>query len=240
MSIIPGFCGHGVYSNSLSVKRRLPSPRIRSRRKARAAKSCSIRRSSPIVGRRWISCASRHPTASRTADLAQPRGLRNTQWLAAGVDALPFTRRPTAMKSRTSSTPIRGPLMQGRGLIRGEVQGARTPNKGLSADLDAVAAEDPARSDFRRSPHAKAARRTLPSAGKRYFLHRRRSRHLPHTAAGYRPAVKSMVMHDVGTGDDDPGEARPRYDTPTLSVSIMRHRVSSSWPGRHAEGSAHE
>ncbi len=65
---------------------------------------------------------------------------------------------------------IRGPLMQGRGLIRGEVhESLGQPNKGLSADLDALAAYTNSHA-FTLSPYAKHGLSELAEEGRAIFL----------------------------------------------------------------------
>ena len=173
----------------------------------------------PIVGRRWISCASCHPDGQQDGRTwHNPEGLRNTQWLAGLAWTHPIHWSADRDEVQDFEHTIRGPLMQGRGLIRGEVQKELgSPNKGLSADLDAVAAYTNSH-EFPRSPHAKAGLSNAAQRGKALFFSTDTKCAACHTPPLFTDsAVKSMVMHDVGTGDDDPGEKLGhKYDTPTL------------------------
>ena len=96
----------------------------------------------PMVGRRWISCASCHPDGEADGRTWQnPEGLRNTTALAGLAWTHPLHWSADRDEVQDFEHTIRGPLMQGRGLIRGKVNpelGA--PNKGLSPELDALAA----------------------------------------------------------------------------------------------------
>ncbi|MCI0358878.1 MAG: c-type cytochrome [Planctomycetaceae bacterium] len=173
----------------------------------------------PIVGRRWISCASCHPDGQQDGRTwHNPEGLRNTQWLAGLAWTHPIHWSADRDEVQDFEHTIRGPLMQGRGLIRGEVQKELgPPNKGLSADLDAVAAYTNSH-ELPQSPHAKAGLSAAAQRGKTLFFSTQTKCATCHAPPLFTDsAVKTMLMHDVGTGDDDPGEKLgPKYDTPTL------------------------
>jgi YVTN family beta-propeller protein len=173
----------------------------------------------PMVGRRWISCASCHPDGQPDGRTwHNPEGLRNTQWLAGLAWTHPIHWSADRDEVQDFEHTIRGPLMQGRGLIRGQVQkDLAAPNKGLSADLDSLAAY----SNSHRlplSPHAKQGLSAAAQRGKAIFFSNETKCAVCHSGPLLTDsAVKSMPMHDVGTGGDDPGEKLgPKYDTPTL------------------------
>src|SRR5260221_11405422 len=110
----------------------------------------------PMVGRRWISCSSCHPDGDGDGRTWQnPEGLRNTTALFGMSWTLPIHWSAGRDEVQDFAPPVRSPLMQGRGLIRGPVQPAlEAPNKGLSHDLDALAAYSNSHK-FALSPHAK-------------------------------------------------------------------------------------
>jgi YVTN family beta-propeller protein len=173
----------------------------------------------PIVGRRWISCASCHPDGQPDGRTwHNPEGLRNTQWLAGLAWTHPIHWSADRDEVQDFEHTIRGPLMQGRGLIRGEVQKELgTPNKGLSVDLDALAAYTNSH-ELPQSPHAKAGLSAAAERGKSLFFSAETKCATCHSGPLFTDSdVKTMLMHDVGTGGDDPGEKLgPKYDTPTL------------------------
>jgi cytochrome c peroxidase len=173
----------------------------------------------PMVGRRWISCASCHPDGQQDGRTwHNPEGLRNTQWLAGLSWTHPIHWSADRDEVQDFEHTIRGPLMQGRGLIRGPVQqelGA--PNKGLSADLDALAAYTNSHR-WRLSPHAKQGLSAAAQRGKAVFFASETRCATCHSGPLYTDStVKSPAMHDVGTSGDDASEKLgPRFDTPSL------------------------
>ncbi len=173
----------------------------------------------PMVGRRWISCASCHPDGQQDGRTwHNPEGLRNTQWLAGLTWTHPIHWSADRDEVQDFEHTIRGPLMQGRGLIRGPVQkDFGPPNKGLSADLDALAAYSNSH-ELPLSPHAKSGLSAAALRGKSLFFADETKCAVCHRGPLYTDsAVQDLPMHDVGTGDDDPSEKLgPKYDTPTL------------------------
>src|SRR5262245_19242812 len=173
----------------------------------------------PMVGRRWISCASCHPDGQQDGRTwHNPEGLRNTQWLAGLAWTHPIHWSADRDEVQDFEHTIRGPLMQGRGLIRGQVQKELgSPNKGLSADLDALAAYTNSHV-LPQSPHAKQGLSAAGQRGKALFFASETRCATCHSGPLFTDsAVKTLPMHDVGTGGDDPSEKLgPRYDTPTL------------------------
>src|SRR5262245_53028653 len=173
----------------------------------------------PMVGRRWISCASCHPDGQQDGRTwHNPEGLRNTQWMAGLAWTHPIHWSADRDEVQDFEHTIRGPLMQGRGLIRGQVsKELGEANKGLSADLDALAAYTNSHR-FPLSPHAKQGLSAAAQRGKAIFFSSETRCAMCHNGPLFTDsAVKSMPIHDVGTGGDDPSEKLgPRYDTPTL------------------------
>jgi cytochrome c peroxidase len=116
---------------------------------------------------------------------------------------------------------IRGPLMQGRGLIQGSVRESLSePNKGLSQRLDALAAYSNSHK-FPLSPYAKKGLSEAAQRGREIFLSSETQCASCHSGPFFtdsRPgAAAEIIRHDVGTGNDDPGEKMgSAYDTPTL------------------------
>jgi YVTN family beta-propeller protein len=173
----------------------------------------------PMVGRRWISCASCHPDGDPDGRTwHNPEGLRNTQWLAGMAWTHPIHWSADRDEVQDFEHTIRGPLMQGRGLIRGRVQPELgPPNKGLSAELDALALYSNSHR-FPLSPHAKGGLSESALRGKELFFSTETKCASCHSGPFYTDSNgPTAPMHDVGTGEDDPSEKLgPKYDTPTL------------------------
>ena len=174
----------------------------------------------PMVGRRWISCSSCHPDGDpdgRTWN--NPEGRRNTPSLAGLAWTHPLHWSADRDETQDFEHTIRGLLMQGRGLLRGEVhESLGAPNKGRSRDLDALAAytnsSHVALSPYARNGLGEAARR-----GKEIFFSKKTGCVTCHTGPYYTDSTPGsrIVRHDVGTGEGDPTEKMgPAYDTPTL------------------------
>ena len=177
----------------------------------------------PMVGRRWISCSSCHPDGQADARTWQnPEGLRNTTGFAAMARTHPLHWSADRDEAHDFENTIRGPLMQGRGLIRGPAQkDLGPPNAGLSTDLDAMA--EYCNSFWPTlSPHAAGPGKLSPAAerGKEVFFRTDVGCASCHSGPLYTNSAlepKPFQLHDVGTGEDDPSEKMgPRYDTPTL------------------------
>jgi len=173
----------------------------------------------PMAGRRWISCASCHPDGQQDGRTwHNPEGLRNTQWLAGLAWTHPIHWSADRDEVQDFEHTIRGPLMQGRGLIRGQVQkDLGDPNKGLSADLDALAAYTNSHR-WPISPYAKQGLSSAAQRGKAIFSAADTKCATCHSGPLFTDsAVKSLPMHDVGTdGDDTSEKLGPKYDTPSL------------------------
>jgi len=176
----------------------------------------------PMAGRRWVSCSSCHPDGDPDGRTWQKQeGQRDTPALAGLAWTHPILWSANRDEVQDFEHTIRGPLMQGRGLVRGDVQPVLgPPNKGLSADLDALAAYTNSHT-FTLSPHAKAGLSEAAQRGRAIFFAATTGCSQCHAGPFYtdsrpRPPER-MVRHDVGTGGDDPTEIMgPAYDTPTL------------------------
>ncbi len=175
----------------------------------------------PMVGRRWISCSSCHPDGQADGRTwHNPEGLRNTQSFAGMAWTHPIHWSADRDEVQDFEHTIRGPLMQGRGLIRGRVQEQLGPkNKGLSKQLDALAAYSNSHK-FALSPYAKQGLSDAAKRGRELFRSDRTQCAKCHqgpflTDSRSRPA-NEIIRHDVGTGDDESEKMGPAYDTPTL------------------------
>ena len=173
----------------------------------------------PMVRRRWISCSSCHVDGESDGRTWQnPEGLRDTPSLAAMAWTHPLHWSADRDEVQDFEHTIRGQLMQGRGLIGRQVHpelGA--PNKGLSRELDALAAYSNTHK-APLSPHAKAGLSESARRGREVFFSSQTACATCHSGPYYTDSTPGKVnRHDVGTGGDDPSEKMgPAYDTPTL------------------------
>jgi len=174
----------------------------------------------PMVGRRWISCSSCHPDGDADGRTWQnPEGLRATPPLFGLAWTHPLHWSADRDESQDFEHTIRGPLMQGRGLVRGRVnKSLEQPNKGLSTDLDALAAYTNSHT-FTLSPYARRGLSDSAKRGRSLFLSKKVGCAGCHSGPFYtdsQPRPK-LLTHDVGTGAVDPSEKMgPAYDTPML------------------------
>jgi DNA-binding beta-propeller fold protein YncE len=176
----------------------------------------------PMAGRRWISCSSCHPDGEPDGRTwHNPEGLRNTQSLAGMAATHPIHWSADRDEVQDFEHTIRGPLMQGKGLIRGKVQPSLgKPNAGLSTELDALAAYANSHK-VARSPFAKTGLSEFAEAGKRIFFSEQTKCATCHAGPLFTDsqpaAADQIVRHDVGTGREDESETMgTKYDTPTL------------------------
>jgi len=177
----------------------------------------------PMVGQRWISCSSCHPDGDPDGRTwHNPEGLRNTQSLAGMAWTHPIHWSADRDEVQDFEHTIRGPLMQGRGLIRGKVHPSlETPNSGLSHDLDAMAAYSNSH-NFTLSPFSKGGLNKSARRGRGLFFSKETGCAKCHTGPLFSDSQpvddpKKILRHDVGTGKDDPTEKMgPAFDTPTL------------------------
>lgn len=176
----------------------------------------------PMTGRRWVSCSSCHPDGQPDGRTwLKDEGLRNTPALAGLAWTHPILWSANRDEVQDFEHTIRGPLMQGRGLLSGEVHPPLgPPNKGGSADLDALAAYTNSHT-FTFSPHAKGRLSEPAKRGREIFFSTTTGCQRCHGGPFYtdsRPRPPDQIVrHNVGTGNDDPAEVMgPAYDTPTL------------------------
>jgi len=168
----------------------------------------------PMVGRRWISCSSCHPDGETDLRTWQnPEGLRDTPPLGYMAYTYPLHWSADRDEVQDFEHTIRGQLMQGKGLMRARPNPALgPPNKGLSKDLDALAAYSNTHK-LPRSPHAKSGLSESAQRGKTLFFSAATQCATCHSG----PFYTDQKTHDVGTRRDDPSEQMPpAYDTPTL------------------------
>ncbi len=168
----------------------------------------------PMTRRRWISCSSCHPDGDPDGRTwQQPEGLRNTQSLFGMKFTHPIHWSADRDEVQDFEHTLRSPLMQGRGLIRGNVNEALgKPNAGLSKELDAVAAYANTH-PFKLSPFSKQGLSDAAQRGKSLFLSESVGCAKCHSNWFY----TDNKMHDVGTGRNDRTELMgTSYDTPTL------------------------
>lgn len=174
----------------------------------------------PMVGRRWISCSSCHPDGDGDGRTWQnPEGLRNTMPLFGMAWTHPIHWSADRDEVQDFEHTVRGPLMQGTGLVRGKLNPSLDkPNKGLSKDLDALSAYSNSHK-FSLSPHAKTGLSESAQRGKRLLFSAEVGCAACHSGPLYSDSTPQapFKVHDVGTGGDDPTEKMgPKYDTPTL------------------------
>jgi cytochrome c peroxidase len=173
-----------------------------------------------MSGRKWISCSSCHPDGDADGRTwHNPEGLRNTQSLAGMAWTHPIHWSADRDEVQDFEHTIRGQLMQGRGLLRGDLQPELGPaNAGLSRELDALAAYANTHK-FALSPHAKQGLSEAAKRGREVFLSEETKCATCHGGPLYTDSLtgREIIRHDVGTGQDDPGEKMgPKYDTPPL------------------------
>ncbi len=174
----------------------------------------------PMASRRWISCSSCHPDGDPDGKTwHNPEGLRNTQSLAGMSWTHPIHWSADRDEVQDFEYTIRGNLMQGRGLLRGPLhKELAEPNSGRSRELDALAAYSNSHG-YSLSPHAKGGLSDAAKRGKEIFFSTETKCATCHSGPMYADSQPGPMppKHDVGTGEDDPGEKMgPAYDTPSL------------------------
>jgi YVTN family beta-propeller protein len=183
----------------------------------------------PMTSRRWISCASCHPDGHNDGRVwQQPEGLRRTPALFGLAHTHPLHWSADRDEVQDFEYTIRGPLMQGRGLLDQAIK----PKDGFKAieleealagrskDLDTLAIYCNS-FEFTLSPHIPAPGQLYPAAqrGKELFFSDSVGCAKCHSGPYFTDSSlkKPFQLHDVGTGNDDPTEKMgPKYDTPTL------------------------
>lgn len=179
----------------------------------------------PMTGQRWISCASCHPDGQPDGKTwHNPEGLRNTPPLGGLAFTHPQHWSADRDETQDFEHTIRGPLMQGRGLVRGPINvSLGKPNRGLSKDLDALAAYTNSHK-VPLSPYAKHGLSDSAKRGRELFFSKETACASCHSGPFFTDSQsgKPSKRHDVGTGGDDPSEKMgPEYDTPML-LSLYR------------------
>jgi cytochrome c peroxidase len=174
---------------------------------------------SPMSARRWISCSSCHPDGDADGQTwQQPEGLRQTQPLFGLGWTHPLHWSADRDEVQDFEHTIRGLLMQGRGLARGDIsESLEDFNSGLSDELDALAAYTNSH-QFSLSPHAKGGLSDSAQRGRELFLSSSTGCADCHGGPCYSDSRPDWGrMHDVGTGANDASELMgTEYDTPTL------------------------
>jgi YVTN family beta-propeller protein len=183
----------------------------------------------PMTSRHWIACASCHPDGHTDGRVWQnPEGLRKTPAMFGLAHTHPLHWSADRDEVQDFEYTIRGRLMQGAGLVRGplapkhgfEATELDERLAGRSKDLDALAVYCNS-FDFTLSPHLRTEGHLSPAAqrGKKVFFDHAVGCAQCHSGPYYTDSrlEKPFLLHDVGTGNDDPTEKMgPRYDTPTL------------------------
>ncbi len=177
----------------------------------------------PMSGRSWISCSSCHPDGdSDGRTWQQPEGLRATQPLGGLLWTHPLHWSADRDEVQDFEHSIRGKLMQGQGLLKGTLPDALAePISGRSAALDALAAYTNSHK-FAMSPHAKHGLSDAAARGRELFFAESTQCATCHSGPLFSDSqpllsTSEFLVHDVGTGGDDPSELMgPKYDTPTL------------------------
>ncbi|GAC1447718.1 MAG: hypothetical protein NVSMB9_30220 [Isosphaeraceae bacterium] len=183
----------------------------------------------PMSSRKWISCASCHPGGDHDGRTWQnPEGKRNTTSLFGMADTHPLHWSADRDELHDFEHTIRGPLMQGTGLIEdGEVSAPLDkPLAGRSKALDALAAYCNSLQP-NLSPHAAGPGRLTEAAERGRTLFESKETgcatcHAPPNYTDSRLDPRPFALHDVGTGTGDPTETMgPGYDTPSL-IGVYR------------------
>jgi YVTN family beta-propeller protein len=183
----------------------------------------------PMTSRRWIACSSCHPDGLADGRVWQnPEGLRKTPSLFGLAHTHPLHWSADRDEVQDFEYTIEGPLMQGRGFLRGAIKPKQAfqpteldeTTAGRSKELDALAIYTNS-FEFPLSPNIPAAGRLSPSAqrGKKLFFDTTVGCASCHSGPYYsdNSLEKPFKLHDVGTGKDDPSEKiGPTYKTPTL------------------------
>jgi DNA-binding beta-propeller fold protein YncE len=176
----------------------------------------------PMSSRHWISCSSCHPDGdSDGRTWQQPEGLRSTQPLFGLAWTHPLHWSADRDEVHDFEHTIRGPLMQGKGLLKGRLPDALAePVTHRSQMLDALAAYTNSH-HFSLSPHSKNGLSDSARRGQILFHSEKTGCGSCHSGPFYSDsqpvATSQLVRHDVGTGRSDQSELMGfAYDTPTL------------------------
>lgn len=209
----------------------------------------------PMSGRQWIACSSCHIDGDADGRTwQQPEGLRQTQPLAALAWTHPLHWSADRDEVQDFEHTIRGKLMQGRGLLRGQLPDALDePISGRSRLLDALAVYTNSHQPSL-SPHAKDGLSAAALRGQKLFHSTTTKCASCHSGPVYSDSQPGgKATYDIGTGRDDDTELMgTRYDTPTLlgvyrsapylhdgSAATLRDVLTTANPGdKHGVTSA--
>jgi DNA-binding beta-propeller fold protein YncE len=174
----------------------------------------------PMASRRWISCSSCHPDGEPDGRTwHNPEGLRNTQSLSGMAWTHPIHWSADRDEVQDFEHTIRGKLMQGSGLLRGELNAELAkPNSGLSKSLDALAVYSNSHT-HELSPFAKQGLTEAAKRGQVLFHAAETKCATCHSGPHYSDSQpqNKLLRHNVGTREHDPNEKMgPAFDTPTL------------------------
>lgn len=183
----------------------------------------------PLTTRRWIACASCHPDGNHDGRTwNNPEGMRRTTALFGMAHTHPLHWSADRDEAQDFEYTIRSRLMQGRGFLAGNMKPKKSFEpveleellSGRSKDLDALAIYCNT-FEFTLSPHIPAPGKLSAAAerGKAIFFSQETKCATCHSGPYYADSrlQKPFLLHDVGTGSDDPSEKMgPKFDTPTL------------------------
>jgi len=182
----------------------------------------------PMTSRRWIACSSCHPDGHTDGRVwQQPEGLRKTTAFFGMAHTHPLHWSGDRDEVQDFEYTIRSRLMQGYGLFKGPIRPKVGYEKAelkqklsdVSKDLDAMAIYCNS-FDFPLSPHIPAPGKLSAAAerGKQLFFRKDVGCAQCHSGPYYTDSnLQKPILHDVGTGNDDPSEKMGTlYDTPTL------------------------
>jgi YVTN family beta-propeller protein len=179
---------------------------------------------SPMSQVRWISCSSCHPDGDHDGRVwQQPEGIRRTTHFFGMSKTYPLHWSADRDELQDFEHTIRGPLMQGYGLLEGKLSPPLgEPLAGRSKDLDALAEYCNSLS-APISPHALGGKLSEAALrGKEVFFSKETQCATCHPA----PTFTDRKKHDVGTGKQDRTEKMGfEYDTP----SLVRTYRNLSW-----------
>lgn len=195
----------------------------------RRGKELFVSARQPMSNARWVSCSSCHADGLTDGRVWQnPEGDRRTPNLFGLAHTHPLHWSADRDEVQDFEYTIRGKLMRGRGLFRGDLKAGREFDTtalgmdlgGKSDDLDALAVYT---NSFqpRPSPHAAGPGKLTPEAERGRTLFRSADTKCAtcHTGPYYTDSslsAKPYNLHDVGTGDSPRERMGPKYDTPTL------------------------
>ena len=199
----------------------------------RRGKELFVSAKQPMGAVKWISCSSCHPDGLGDARVwHNPEGDRRTPHLFGLAHTHPLHWSADRDEVQDFEYTVRGNLMRGRGLFRGDLTegpleslpGLKMDLAGKSEDLDALALYTNS-FQSRPSPHAPGGKLTEEAErGKKLFFSNETKCATCHSGPYYTDSslkAKPLNLHDVGTGDGPREKMGPKYDTPTL-IGVYR------------------